>query len=239
MHHTGQPVIQKPRSALSTLALGLCGIVITGIFTGATVALYGMHVVDRKADSLLQTALVAIEGAPEFVKSLPAPVSDLLNDRRAPEYADQLDVKIELAPASGRSDILKPVLRITNRGPDLVSLLALRVVVLDPKGRPLAERNEWAATPLNADDNWRGPILPGATRIFPAGRIFLRNAQAGSCTAVVEVTDVRVWQQPSRHAGTVSPPSATALGPAEKPASDEPKIVGVQSSRVRSDGSYP
>ena len=193
MYNQTQPVIQKPRFALSTLALGFIAIVITCVLAGATVTVYGVHVIDQKSDSLLESATLAIKGAPEFLKSLPAPIKDILNDRRAPEYAKQLQIEIELSASGNRKDVVTPIVRIANRGSEMVSLLSLRVVLLNADGIPVAERSEWAATPLAAEDNWRGPILAGATRVFPAGMVFLRQGGADDCKAVVEVTDVRVW----------------------------------------------
>jgi len=65
---------------------------------------------------------------------------------------------------------------------------------VDPNGQPLAERNEWAATPIAGEANWRGPLLPGSKRRFSTDPIHLRGKRETEGLRVeVEVTDVRVW----------------------------------------------
>ena len=70
------------------------------------------------------------------------------------------------------------------------------VVVLDEEGSPVAERNEWPATPMAVDDNdWPGPLLPGAKRHVTTGFWHPRlDPRVEGLNVEVEVTDIRIWK---------------------------------------------
>ena len=163
----------------------------------SAIVLYGMNIADRKSDSLLGFVQQTVQSLPEITQSLPPILADVLNDTRSPDYIAQLDFSVEMISPAESGGRVRPVIEIHNRGSEVVSLLSLRVVVLDGKGRPLAERNEWGATPIAADGNWRGPLLPGATRYITVGTMGLPSqAWADDDLRVdLEVTDVRVWKE--------------------------------------------
>jgi hypothetical protein len=57
--------------------------------------------------------------------------------------------------------------------------------------------DQYAATPAAADHDWRGPLLPGATRRFAVGGCRLPG---GAAKAELEITDIRVWSGPREQA---------------------------------------
>lgn len=194
MHHTNPQVVRKPRSALATTAFGLSAFMVTTIVCVTSIVLYGMYILDRRSGGLLEIAQSSIGALPELAEALPPAISDVLSDRRDPGYAEQLDVSIRMAEVGGREGVLQPILEVRNRGDRLVTLLSMRVVILGKDGRPVVERNEWAATPFAAEDCWRGPLMPGATRHLTAGYYRLGDAPDEPGDHVtVEITDVRVW----------------------------------------------
>jgi len=81
--------------------------------------------------------------------------------------------------------------QVVNNGREVVSLLSLRVIVLNENNEIISESNEWAATPFAADDDWRGPLMPGSNRRFTAsyGRA-IPFSSVDDLRAEVEVTDI-------------------------------------------------
>ncbi|NOT00331.1 MAG: hypothetical protein HOP29_06855 [Phycisphaerales bacterium] len=184
----------RTRSFFSTLVIGVTCVITTAIVCASAATLYGMRIVERNADNLFAFAGTSLDRLPELAESLPPALADLLADRRTPEYVDQLDVAVSLAESPHGSGRLSPLIQVRNRGDQVVSLLSLRVVIVDEEGRPVAENNEWAATPLAADDDWRGPLLPGSTRSFTADGCRVRSGwHDGVLRAEAEITDVRTW----------------------------------------------
>ncbi len=192
-------VVYRKRSFLSTLALGFSALLVTLAIGCASIILYGMNIADRKTENLVELVQQAVRGLPELEKSLPPVLADVLSDRRQPDYRRSISLAARLVAEGGT---LHPVLEIKNEGQEVVSLLSMRVVVLDDKGEPVAEWTVWGATPFAADDDWRGPLLPGATRRFAVrGR---RQARGGrplegrleALRAEAEITDIRIWKSP-------------------------------------------
>lgn len=199
---------------LSSLAMGLSAIVITLLISGAVVTLYVVHLASEKSDQVLAVAKGAILGLPEFTKSLPPALSDMLNDRRDPRYTRELTIT---AKAVSQPDEYGPIcteIEIVNNGDSVVSLLSLRVTLLDDNQRLLGESQEWAATPVAAEGGWKGPILPGSTRhIVCRTGLSWGEPPSTSMNAEVEVTELRVW---SDAAGQAPPSQPTAsVRPAE------------------------
>ncbi|MCH7813853.1 MAG: hypothetical protein IID40_07510 [Planctomycetes bacterium] len=196
--------MQTRMSPFTAGALGFTAIVVSCIGTAAAVALYGLNIVNNKVDQVLGLAdhtvggIPAIiesvtAGVPELLDSLPAVFSDALHDRRAPDYVHNLDIKAELR-VTGRDGRWSPVLTITNNGDQMVSLMCVRVAVLDESGAPRREWTEVVATPLAFDHDWRGPLMPRATRYivlhdWPG----LDAEHARTWQPVVEVSELRLW----------------------------------------------
>ena len=192
----------RPRmSTLSTLFMSVALVIVSIVVVGGLVAAGGLMVVNSKAGDVIKLAEGGIETIPElisslseFVDELPAAVSEPFNVRRAPEYVDALQIDAGFA-SSPYGDGLHPTVTVVNTGEHTVSLLALRVVALDEQGQAVAAwDDDTVATPLAIDDgDWRGPILPHATR-----RVVLSHWRGlpddwkGRVTTEVEVVDVMV-----------------------------------------------
>ncbi len=199
--HGQANVIQKHRSFVSTLAWGASLIVVTAIAGGTLLAAYGLNVLDRKTSSVFDFAEAVIHGLPELADALPPVLADAIRDERRPDYARELGVDVRLAESGRRRDCIRPVIELRNNGSEVVSLLSMRVVVLNARGEVVAELNEWAATPIAADHEWRGPLLPGAERHLAVGTLFVGgDVNVDELQAKVEITDVRVWN-PNAAAG--------------------------------------
>jgi hypothetical protein len=185
-------------SPLTALFLGIFGVGAVGIASGTAVVLYGMRIVDTRATELLGfadgTINTTLDQLPELIESLPDAIGDLLSDRRSPEYATELDLDVGFV-VEERSKSLRPVMTITNRGDQVVSLLAVRVAALNEGGLPIREWTEMAATPVAIED-WRGPLLPGKTRylVMGSGWRGLSATKADQITGAVEIADIRVWK---------------------------------------------
>jgi hypothetical protein len=191
-----QNVIRKHRSFLSTLAWGLSSIIITALVGAVLLGGYAMNIADRKTNNLFEFVESAIQGLPELTEALPPVLADAIHDERRPEYASELSITARLAESSRRQGAFRPVVELQNNGDELVSMLSMRVVVLNQNDEPVAEFHEWAATPITADHDWPGPLLPGSTRHLSAGLLILgEGASLGDYRAEVEVTDVRVWNR--------------------------------------------
>ncbi len=180
---------------LSSVALGLSAVIVTLLISCTVVVLYGVHLASHKSDQVLSLAQSAVRGLPEFTQSLPPALSDMLNDRRDPRYCDRLGISAQVVSESGPHG-LRTAIEITNNGDAVVSLLSLRITILDDKEQLLGESQEWAATPVAADNGWRGPIMPGSKRRFVsrAGCQWGLDP-AGVLNAQVEITELRVWNE--------------------------------------------
>jgi len=153
---------------------------------------YALHVVDHKVDAVLGVGTDTLQSLPELLPeirdALPPALADAFEDVRDPSYRDQVDVNVRLV-SSSRDDLRQLVLDVTNNGDKTVTLMAVRVVLLDEAGDPVSSVVTYAATPLTVDQDWRGPILPGSHRI--CGEPVWR-ARDG-LTPQVEIADIRVW----------------------------------------------
>lgn len=187
------PVVRRRMSFFSVLVVSLTAIIVTTIASAAGIGVYGLRVVDKKSDSLLGLVQQAAISFPEFCQTLPPVLADALDDTRRPDYLEYLDVTVRKIEGDGRSDRRWAVVRIENLGDEIVSLLSMRIVGLDDNGDPVAECHTWAATPLQIEDDWRGPLLPHATRRFS-----VRGCNGHrSVRLTYEITDIRVWNPSS------------------------------------------
>jgi hypothetical protein len=190
-------ITYRRHTFLSALVMGLCALAITMILSGTAVVIYGMHFVGDKSERIV-TSLIedAIQGLPVLQKSLPPVLGDLLNDRRQPGYCDQLEITAKTSVLEDRNghERMRTEIKVDNNGQEVVSLLSLRIIVLDSRDEILTESNEWAATPIAADEDWRGPIMPGSHRHFTVSH-YRRPPDfiLEDLKTEVEITDVRVW----------------------------------------------
>lgn len=183
------------RTFLATAALGITGVLMAAILGACGIVLYGMRIVDRRAGSLVDLVQHGLANLPQLKESLPPVLADIIHDERRPDYARQIETTVRMAVDERRGTV-RPVVEVRNSGEELVTLLSLRIVIQNPQGEPVAEGNEWAATPVAADGDWPGPLMAGGRRILEGDSISLRGREAGQFGAHVELTDVRVWRGP-------------------------------------------
>ena len=200
----------RKHSFLSSAAFGLSAIVITIILSGTIVVLYGVHLASEKSDRVIGLAQSAVKGLPEFQQALPPALADMLDDRRQPSYAADLDITAKVTAQAGSHGRTRTVIEVVNSGDEVVSLLSLRVVLLGQHDHILSESHEWAATPIAIEDDWRGPLMPGARRRFVCSRSHLYDVSPmDEIKPEVEITELRVWNAPPKDAAI--PGSETAF----------------------------
>jgi hypothetical protein len=186
-------IIYKRHTFLSALAMGLSAIIIAFIISCTVVIIYGMNFAGEKSEEVVTLLEEAIRGLPKLQESLPPFMADLLDDRRQPDYATQLDITASTILLPDNKGTVKTTIEITNNGDEIVSLLSLRVVVLTSQNDIITESNEWGATPIAAEHDWRGPLMPGSKRYFVTSRGGLPVFSADQLKTDVEITDIRVW----------------------------------------------
>ena len=180
-------------SPLTALFLGIWIVGGLAIVAGTAITLYGMSIIDTKANGVLEFAGETIDGLPDLVEALPPALADVLDDRRAPEYAGKLAIDARFVRDSQHGGLV-PAVSITNNGDEVVSMLAIRVAALDPRNVPLRDWTQVVATPIAIEDDWCGPLMPHATRhIVLSGWRHMPTADLAEVTAAVEVSELRVW----------------------------------------------
>jgi len=198
------PVYVKRTSFLSALVYGVFGFLTSVVLSAAGVGVYALHIADGRAGDLLSFGESFLAGWPEFQAALPPALTDAIQDRRAPDYLSQMDVSVRIEPRDDDRSA-RAVVEVTNNGPKTVTLMALNVSIGDENHIPLSDFVTYAATPFAIDDgDWRGPLLPGSTRRY--GRT-IRHANANELTAMVEVSELRVWQKAAVHAQAIMDPA--------------------------------
>ncbi len=210
----------RKHTFLSSVALGFSAIIITLLVSCTVVLLYTVHLASDKSERVITLAQGALKGLPELTRSLPPALSDMLDDQRRPDYCKELTIAAKATARPDSHGRVRTTIEVVNNGPEVVSLLSLRIVILDDENQPLCESQEWAATPFAADQGWRGPILPGSRRHFVCYRSCGRNAECMTgLNTEVEVTELRVWNNP-KDTAPAQPTTASScppgLGPAEQ-----------------------
>jgi hypothetical protein len=182
-------VIVNKGGFFSAVAKGLFSTITAILLCGTALGLYGMYMVDKHFGHLTQQVLEAL---PEWQHALPPVLADALNDRRAPEYRQSLDITTRYVPSQTDTDHGVLLLDIQNKGQATVSLLSLRLVVEDESNERFSELSTMAASPLPFGDH-PGPLQPGSTReiVQRLGHV------AGEPKAKVEVSELRVWNGPA------------------------------------------
>ena len=187
-------ITNKKHTFFSALAMGLSAIVITFIISCTVVIIYGINFAGDKSEKLVSLAEDAIRGLPALQESLPPILTDILDDRRQPDYCNQLEITANTTLLPDRYGRVLTSVKVVNNGQEVVSLLSLRITVLNLHDEILAESNEWAATPFAAEHDWRGPLMPGSHRHFTSsGRGAFPVSSLNDLKTEVEITDIRVW----------------------------------------------
>ncbi len=188
----------------TTCAKGVFGTFIVLIVCGTTLGLASMYVFSSKVG---QVVAAVSSGVPQWREALPRSISEVFDDRRCPEYADDIEIKAEYLPPAREGLSGRVVVTATNKGESLVSLLGVRLTVEDAQRVPVREVSLYAATPFMIDNDWRGPLRARQTRRM------VEYVHAGDpereLTASAEITDVRIWER--REATTRTSAATTAL----------------------------
>ncbi len=187
----------RKHTFLSSVALGFSAIIITLMVSCTAVLLYTVHLASDKSERVITLAQSSLKGLPELMHSLPPALSDMLDDQRRPDYCKELAISAKATSQPDSHGRVRTTVEVVNNGPEVVSLLSLRILILDEQNQPLCESQEWAATPFAADQGWRGPIMPGSRRHFVCYRSCGRNADfTTDLNTEVEITELRVWNNP-------------------------------------------
>ncbi len=210
-------IIYKRHTFLSALAMGLSAIIIAFIVSCTVVIIYGMNFAGDKSEEVVALAEQAIRGLPKLQESLPPVLADMLDDHRQPDYATQLDITASTILLPADKGTVKTTIEVINNGKEVVSLLSMRVVVLTSQNEIITESNEWGATPIAADHDWRGPLMPGSKRYFVTSHKALPVFSADELKTEVEITDIRIWNSEkgtswleSRKSSEAEPPDPNA-----------------------------
>ena len=191
-------VVVRKGGFLSSLFSGLFGFLIATVVCASGLGFYALHIVDTKVDGLFTITSDVISGLPEWHRNLPPLLSELLDDRRAPEYRKQIDVAVQTLPCPEDPAREVTVVSVANKGSETITVLALNVVLENADGVPVSERRVYAASPITVDeDEWRGPLLPGDSRRFIVGlHGHFRVDRVGDLEPSVGVSELRIWNGP-------------------------------------------
>jgi hypothetical protein len=157
-------------SPLTALFLGATMTIVTIVVSVSMITLYGMNLGSRWGDDLIALTRRTIDHLPDIASSLPPILADALNDRRAPEYVDQLRAEVEPV-AAPQPPGWRPVVAIENRGDRMVTLLSLRVLAL-------SECAFRRMLPLSSGNSChRGGAQPMGRSFRPPGGSFCRHGR--------------------------------------------------------------
>lgn len=186
-------VIVRKGGFLSAFFHGLFGFLTAVVVCASALGFYGLHIVNDTASGLFALGGDVVSGLPQWKQALPPMLAEALDDRRAPDYRAQVDISVQTVKPWGEPDRPITVIEVGNNGPETITVLAVNVVLEDEDGVPVREFRTYAATPLTIDEgDWRGPLLPGSTRKFTERC----GGHRGAVKAVVEVAELRLWNQP-------------------------------------------
>jgi hypothetical protein len=187
-------VIVKKGGAFSALFHGLFGFLTAIVVCAAGLGFYALHIADDTVGGLFTLTGNVASSLPQWKQALPPALAEALDDRRAPDYRDQIDVSVRAVPDPEHGSRELAVITVANNGLETITILALNVLLEDGNGVPREEFRTYAATPLTIDEgDWRGPLLPGSTRKFSVCRW---GERARGLQPTVEVTELRLWNGP-------------------------------------------
>ena len=206
----------KQHTFLSSLVSGLSMIIITLIICGTVIIIYGMNMAGEKSEEIISLAQSTIQGLPAIRESLPPVAADIFNNSREPEYRDKIEITAEPALLPQNNGRLGASVTILNKGSKVVSLMSLRIAIINSKNEVLAELNEWVVTPVAGKNDWPGPLMPNSKRYFSSsGRNAINVPNLSDLKAEVEITEIRIWNEeeiaphPPVNVTDVNKPAAT------------------------------
>ena len=207
----------RKHTFLSSAAMGFSAIVVTLLVACTAVLLYTVHLASDKSERVITLAQSAIKGLPELSHSLPPALADMLDDHRRPDYCKELAITAKATSQPDSHGRVRTTIEVVNNGHEVVSLLSLRILLLDERGQVLSESQEWAATPFAADNGWRGPIMPGSRRLFVSNRGWYGLNSTNDFNTQVEITELRVWNDGKNTAPKDAQPTDQATASAPSP----------------------
>jgi len=180
---------------LSSFVSGLSCIIVTLIICITIIIIYGIHMTGKKSQEFVTLMQNTIQDLPAIQESLPPVVSDILNNKREVEYRDQIEINTK--PIVNQQDgRLGASVTILNKGPKVVSLMSLRIVVLNNNDDVLSEINEWVVTPVAGKDNWPGLLMPNSQRYLSSfGQSPSYTTNINDLKTRVEITEIRTWNE--------------------------------------------
>ena len=190
-------VVVKKGGFLSALFSGLFGFLIATVVCVCGLGFYALHIANTTAGSLLGLSGSVITSLPQWQDSLPPTLAEILNDRRAPDYRDELEISVRVVPAPEDRSRELMLVNVYNDGSETVTVLALNLSLENEDGVPLVERRVYAATPIAVDDgDWRGPLLPGESRKFAVRLYSYHGMSLKDTQAELNVAEIRLWNGP-------------------------------------------
>lgn len=137
-------ITYKRHTFLSSLVTGASALGIVLVISCTVVVIYGMHFVGDRSDKFILTVGSAIGGLDELQAALPPIMADVLDDRRQPDYRNQIEITARISPTADHGGRMRTVIEVANNGDEVISYLSLRLVFLDADDEVVAESNEWA-----------------------------------------------------------------------------------------------
>ncbi len=233
MNEHPQIIVNKRSGFLTALAHGFFGLLIAVVLVVAVVVVTGVYFADRNIGQVIALTRDAGGSLREWREFLPPAISEALEDRRAPDYRNALEIEALVADAdaqgvsshSHHNNSRYVLVRVSNRGDEVISLLTGRIVLYDANRVPVHEKVVAVATPfaldIDREDKWRGPLWPGQTREFVATRAPTR----GEYHAEFDLADLRTWVEPlSRDVRPAIAPPAPPQPASVPPAAPQPSV---------------
>lgn len=196
-------VIVKKGGFFASLAKGLFLFLTVTVLSATSLGIYAVHVVNHNLNRVFAVGDSITEQLPHWRYVLPPAIAEVLNDRRAVDYRESLEIVAKRVDRetnfAGEREVL---ITVTNNGEEVVSVLALNVMLEDEHGVPVSIRHTYAATPFamdedqwqcdnwNGDSPWRGTIFPGDTRKFTV----TLNGEGLALAPRIEIAELRVSQ---------------------------------------------
>ena len=196
---TQPTIIVKKGGFFSSLFTGVFGLLITVVICASGLGFYALHTANRTVTGLFGIGGQMMAGLPEWQKNMPPMLAQLLDERRAPDYRDDMEISAKLLTDQTVSKNGAILVTVTNQGPETVMVLALTMTLENTDGVPLVERRVYAATPITIDeDEWRGPLLPSETRKFLVRPCRYSNPpDLDDAEVTVSIADIWIWNGPS------------------------------------------
>ncbi len=189
----GPSVVVNKGGFFAALAKGLFSTIIVILICGTALGLFGMYVFNSnvhlftgQVGSLVHHIATTL---PDLQKALPPVLADAFNDHRAWDYRNDVAIKTRFERGKTDTENGVVVLELKNNGQQPISFLTLRLTVEDDSDELLCELPVFAVSPIQIEDEWRGPLQPGQTRVI-ARR--LRDV-VGEPRINAELTDLRVF----------------------------------------------